>query len=107
MGEIHSEVTLENTFDRGLVEGGYRNEADIRHATVDGIVDTGAVSRVLPPGVGHAQVDNPNDASITKYQTTAATVVAAAATVRIWRGVSSNAMATPQLTGIRRTPRRQ
>ena len=51
MGEIHSEVTLENTFDRGMVEGGYRNEADVRHATVDGIVDTGAVSLVLPQNV--------------------------------------------------------
>ena len=36
MGEIHSDVALENTFDRGMVEGGHRNEADIRHAIVDG-----------------------------------------------------------------------
>ena len=44
MGEIHSNVTLENTLDRGVFDRGHGEETDIRRSTVDGIVDTGAVS---------------------------------------------------------------
>ena len=51
MGEIRSNVTLENTGDRIEVERGHAQEADIRRETVDGVVDTGAVSLVLPQNV--------------------------------------------------------
>ena len=45
MGEIRSNVTLENTVDRGVFDRGHGQEADIRRSTVDGIVETGAVTR--------------------------------------------------------------
>ena len=51
MGEIHADVTLENAGDREYFRRGDRAEADIRRATVDGIVDTGAVTLVLPQNV--------------------------------------------------------
>ena len=51
MGEIRSAVTLENTLDRGVFDRGHGQEAEIRRSTVDGIVDTGAVTLVLPQNV--------------------------------------------------------
>ena len=48
MGEIQTSVTLENRDDRGAVHLGLRVEADVRRTTVEGIVDTGAVSLVIP-----------------------------------------------------------
>ena len=48
MGEIRASVTLENRDDRGAVYLGRRVEADVRRTTVEGIVDTGAVSLVIP-----------------------------------------------------------
>ena len=51
MGEIHSNVTLENTEDRAVVNRGHGQEADVRRTTIDGIVDTGAVTLVLPQNV--------------------------------------------------------
>ena len=48
MGEIRASVTLENRDDRGAVYLGLRVETDVRRATVEGIVDTGAVSLVIP-----------------------------------------------------------
>ena len=48
MGEIRTSVTLENLGDREIVERGLGVEADIRRTTVEGIVDTGAVSLVIP-----------------------------------------------------------
>ena len=51
MGEIRSNVTLENTLDRGVFDRGHGEETDIRRSTVDGIVDTGAVTLVLPQNV--------------------------------------------------------
>ena len=40
-----------NTVDRGVFDRGHGAEADIRRSTVDGIVDTGAVTLVLPQNV--------------------------------------------------------
>lgn len=51
MGEIRADVTLANTVDRGVFDRGHGAEADIRRSTVDGIVDTGAVTLVLPQNV--------------------------------------------------------
>ena len=51
MGEIHAEVTLENAGDREYFRRGDRTESDIRRSIVDGIVDTGAVTLVLPQNV--------------------------------------------------------
>ena len=48
MGEIRASVTLENTGDRAVVNRGHGVEADIRRTTVEGLVDTGAVSLVIP-----------------------------------------------------------
>ena len=47
-GEIRASVTLENRDDRGAVQLGLRTEADVRRATVEGVVDTGAVSLIIP-----------------------------------------------------------
>ena len=51
MGEIHANVTLENAGDREYFRRGDRAEANIRRTTVEGIVDTGAVSLVIPEEV--------------------------------------------------------
>ena len=51
MGEIRSEVTLENAEDRALVRRGHGTESEVRRTTVDGIVDTGAVTLMLPQNV--------------------------------------------------------
>jgi len=48
MGEIRASMTLENSGDREYVYRGDRVEADIRRTTVEGVVDTGAVSVVIP-----------------------------------------------------------
>ena len=51
MGEIHADVTLENPGDRAVVDRGYGQESDIRRSTIDAIVDTEAVTLVLPQNV--------------------------------------------------------
>ena len=51
MGEIRSNVSLENTVDRGVFDRGQGQETDVRRATIDGMVDTGAVSLILPQDV--------------------------------------------------------
>ena len=47
-GGIRASVTLENRDDRGAVRLGLRSEADVRRTTVEGVLDTGAVSLVIP-----------------------------------------------------------
>ena len=49
MGEIVASMELENTGD--IVRQGLRDESTVRRATVDGVVDTGAVMLVLPEDV--------------------------------------------------------
>ena len=51
MGEIVASMKLENTEDRGVVRRGLSDESTIRRATVDGVVDTGAVMLMLPEDV--------------------------------------------------------
>ena len=51
MGEIVVSVQLENTVDRDNASDGLRDESTVRRATVDGVVDTGAVMLVLPEDV--------------------------------------------------------
>ncbi len=51
MGETHADVTLENPGDRDHFWRGYGRESDIRRSTIDAIVDTGAVTLVLPQNV--------------------------------------------------------
>ena len=48
MGEIRASVTLENSDDRAVVDRGLGVETDVRRTTVEGIVDTGALSLVIP-----------------------------------------------------------
>ena len=51
MGEIVASMKLENTEDRGVVRRGLSDESTVRRATVDGVVDTGAVMLMLPEDV--------------------------------------------------------
>ncbi|MDE2904532.1 MAG: retroviral-like aspartic protease family protein [Acidobacteriota bacterium] len=51
MGEIRARVTLENRDDRTMARAGDRRESEIRRTIVEGIVDTGAVSLVIPEEV--------------------------------------------------------
>ena len=51
MGEIVASMELENTVDRDIASDGLRDESTVRRATVDGVVDTGAVMLVLPEDV--------------------------------------------------------
>ena len=51
IGEIRASVTLENSGDRAVVDRGHGVEADVRRTTVEGIVDTGVVSLVIPEEV--------------------------------------------------------
>ena len=51
MGEMVVSVELENATDRGIANRGLRDESTVRRATVDGVVDTGAVMLVLPEDV--------------------------------------------------------
>lgn len=51
MGQIVVDVELENPVDRGAFEEGLRAESDIRRAVANGIVDTGAVTLVLPQNI--------------------------------------------------------
>ena len=51
MGEIVVSVQLENATDRGNANRGLHDESTVRRATVDGVVDTGAVMLVLPEDV--------------------------------------------------------
>lgn len=51
MGEIVVAARLENAGDRAAFERGYHDESRIRHTQVNGIVDTGAVTLVLPQNV--------------------------------------------------------
>ena len=44
-------VELENATDRGIANRGLRDESTVRRATVEGVVDTGAVMLVLPEDV--------------------------------------------------------
>ena len=51
MGEIVASMKLENAEDRGVVRRGLSDESTVRRATVDGVVDTGAVMLMLPEDV--------------------------------------------------------
>ena len=51
MGEMVASMKLENTGDREIVSEGLRDESTVRRATVDGVVDTGAVMPMLPEDV--------------------------------------------------------
>ena len=46
--EIGASVTLENRDDRGSVRVGLLTEANVRRTTAEGVVDTGAVTLVIP-----------------------------------------------------------
>ena len=70
MGMVYTEITLKNTGDVAACNRGYMKEEDIRQATVQAIVDTGAATLVINDelrkqlglemrGTGHArQADN-------------------------------------------------
>ena len=51
MGEIRTEVRLENEGDREHFLRGGCDESEIRHTRVEGIIDTGAVTLMLPQNV--------------------------------------------------------
>ena len=51
MGEIVALMELENTVDRDNASDGLCDESTVRRATVDGVVDAGALMLVLPEDV--------------------------------------------------------
>lgn len=51
MGAIVASMELENAVDRGMSVQGLRDEAAVRRTRVDGIVDAGGVTLVLPQNV--------------------------------------------------------
>ena len=51
MGEIVTRLELENAADREIARLGLREESSVRHASVDGVVDTGAAMLMLPQNV--------------------------------------------------------
>ena len=51
LGEIRTEVRLENEGDREHFLRGGCDESDIRRTSVEGIIDTGAVTLMLPQNV--------------------------------------------------------
>ena len=72
MGEIRASVTLENSTDREIVYRGHGVEVDVRRTTVEGIVDTGAVSLVPPRERSRQQ--KPCDATATRTPSTSTSV---------------------------------
>lgn len=51
MGEVRVKVKLTNAFDEGLARRGKISESEIRQYEADALVDTGAVSSVVPQNV--------------------------------------------------------
>lgn len=51
MGEVRTKVTLTNALDRALARRGQISEKDIRSYVADALIDTGAVSSVVPKNV--------------------------------------------------------
>lgn len=51
MDAVVASMELENAVDRGVSAQGLRDESTVRRTRVDGIVDTGAVTLVLPQNV--------------------------------------------------------
>ena len=51
IGEIVASMGLENVIDRAVVRRGLSDASTIRRATVDGVVDTGAMMLMLPEDV--------------------------------------------------------
>lgn len=51
MGEVRIQVKLTNTVDRALARRGQIKSEEIRSYTADALVDTGAVSSVVPPNI--------------------------------------------------------
>ncbi len=51
MGEVRVKVKLTNAIDEGLARRGKISESEIRHYEADALVDTGAVSSVVPQNV--------------------------------------------------------
>jgi clan AA aspartic protease len=48
VGTVYAEITLKNVFDAGKARKGLMKEQNVRSATITAIVDTGAMSLVLP-----------------------------------------------------------
>ena len=51
MGEVRVKVKLTNTLDRALARRGKIGKDEIRSYEADALIDTGAVSSVVPPNV--------------------------------------------------------
>lgn len=49
MGEVRVKVKLTNTLDRALARRGQMSSDEVRSYEVDALIDTGAVSSVVPP----------------------------------------------------------
>lgn len=53
MGEVRVKVKLTNTLDRALARRGKIGKEEIRSYEADALIETGAVSSVVPPNVMH------------------------------------------------------
>ncbi len=51
MGEVRVKVKLTNSFDKALARRGQIKKEEIRIYEADALIDTGAVSSVIPPNV--------------------------------------------------------
>jgi clan AA aspartic protease len=54
MGEVRANIVLENQRDRILADAGHLDSSAVRRATLDALVDTGAVMLLLPQDVVEA-----------------------------------------------------
>jgi len=48
MGTVYATITIKNQFDVRCVLNGYKKEDEIRQATVEAVVDTGAITLFIP-----------------------------------------------------------
>ena len=48
MGTVYETITIKNQFDVRCVSYGYKKEDEIRQATVESVVDTGAITLFIP-----------------------------------------------------------
>lgn len=54
MGVVRAKVKLTNAIDQALVERGSLAPRHLRECELEGLVDTGAITLVIPPGVAQA-----------------------------------------------------
>ena len=51
MGQVHTDITLKNAFDIGVVERGLIKDSEVRETTVRAMADTGALTLTITESV--------------------------------------------------------